>query len=131
MSHGFIMIVACCTDLIFATKIRSTAQHVGVPFRSANNLAALTARLDRVDDGQLNEPVTGLLVDLELGQAALEIIEATKKKSPGVPVIAFGSHVAVDVLQAARQRGADAVMPRSQFSAKLPELLQQYGGSEL
>lgn len=125
------MIVACCTDLIFATKIRSTAEHAGVPFRCANDLAALTARLDRVDDGRLNEPVTGLLVDLELGQAALEIIEAAKKKSPGVPVIAFGSHVATDVLQAARRRGADAVMPRSQFSARLPELLRQYGGSEL
>ena len=125
------MIVACCTDLIFATKIRSTAQHVGVPFRSANNLAAITARLDRVDDGQLNEPVTGLLIDLELGDMALSIIESVKDKFPGVPVIAFGSHVAVDVLKAARERGADAVMPRSQFAAKLPELLQEYGGSEL
>lgn len=125
------MILACCSDLIFATKIRSTAQHVGVPFRSANNLAAITARLDRVDDGQLNEPVTGLLIDLEPGESALAIIAATKKKSPGVTVIAFGSHVAVDVLQEAKKRGADVVMPRSQFASKLPQLLQQYGGSEL
>ena len=125
------MIIACCTDLIFATKIRSTAEHVGVPFRSANNAAAVTARLDRVDDGRLNEPVTGVLIDLDLGEAGLAIIEQIKAKSPGVHVIAFGSHVAVEILQAAKKRGADAVMPRSQFAVKLPELLVRHGGAEL
>lgn len=125
------MIIACCTDLIFATKIRSTAEHVGVPLRSANNTAAVAARLDRVDDGKLNEPVTGVLVDLDLGEAGLAIIEQVKAKSSGVHVIAFGSHVAVEILQAAKKRGADAVMPRSQFAVKLPELLVKHGGAEL
>jgi len=43
-------------------------------------------------------------------------------------VVAFGSHVAAEVLQAARQRGADFVMPRSMFSASLPALLEKLGG---
>jgi CheY-like chemotaxis protein len=47
------------------------------------------------------------------------------------PVIAFGSHVATARLQAAREAGCTDVMPRSRFSASLPELLQQYCNSEL
>jgi len=125
------MIVACCTDLIFATKIRSTAEHVGVPFRSASNAKSVADRLSRVDDGKLNEPVTGVLVDLELGEEALAIIGLVKDRLPGAHVVAFGSHVAVEVLRAAKERGADSVMPRSQFAVKLPELLKQYGGAAL
>jgi hypothetical protein len=125
------MIVACCTDLIFATKIRSTAAHLGIPFRPANSKAAIADRLHRVSDGKLNEPVTGVLVDLDMGETALAVIEEVKGHWPGVTVVAFGSHVAVEVLQAARERGCDVVMPRSQFTAKLPELLTKYGGAEL
>ena len=47
----------------------------------------------------------------------------------GVPVVAFGSHVAVTVLEAAHARGADFVMPRSQFTANLPTILERFGGA--
>lgn len=132
-----LMILSCCKDLIFATKIRSTAEHVGVPYRAAGNVAAVLDRLNRVADGRLNEPVTGVLIDLEMGDTALAIIDAIRQHTPGqasaggVPIVAFGSHVAVDVLTAAREKGADAVMPRSQFVVQLPELLKRFGGAEL
>ena len=131
------MILSCCKDLIFATKIRSTAEHVGVPYRAAGSVAAVLDRLNRVADGKLNEPVTGVLVDLEMGDAALAIIDAIRQHTPGqadtggIPVIAFGSHVAVEVLADARAKGADAVMPRSQFVMQLPELLKKFGGAAL
>ncbi len=131
------MILSCCKDLIFATKIRSTAEHVGVPYRAAGNVQAVLDRLNRVADGRLNEPVTGVLVDMEMGDAALAIIDAIKAHTPGpasaggIPVIAFGSHVAVQVLAQAREKGADAVMPRSQFVSQLPDLLRKYGGAAL
>ena len=125
------MIVFSCKDLIFSTKIRSTAEHIGVPARGAGTPELVLARLNQVDDGKLNQPVTGVLVDLDLGEKALAIIETIKQHTPAIPVIAFGSHVAVDVLQAASEKGADAVMPRSQFVVKLPEMLQKYGGAEI
>lgn len=125
------MMLSCCRDLIFSTKIRSTAEHLGVPFRGAATPKAVADRLNQVDDGRLNQPVTGVLVDMEMGGDALAIIRQVKEHSPAVPVIAFGSHVAVELLAAARDAGADAVMPRSQFTAQLPALLQQYGGAQL
>ena len=125
------MIVYCCTDLIFGTKIRSTAQAVGVPYRPARNVEMVQARLDRVEDGKWNEPVTCVMVDLDLDETALEIIRCVKASDADIHVIAFGAHVATQVLEAATESGADQVLPRSNFAANLPALLEQYGGSEL
>ena len=42
------------------------------------------------------------------------------------PVVAFGSHVATARLKEAREAGCTEVLPRSRFSASLPELLKKY-----
>jgi len=115
---------------MFSTKISGAAGAVGVPFRPAGSAEALQARLQRVEDGKLNEPVTGVMIDLELGDAAMAMIQAAKAHG-GAAVIAFGSHVATDVLAAAKDAGADLVLPRSSFAARLPELLREHGGAEL
>jgi len=122
------MIVYCCQDLIFATKIRATADAAGVPSRPTRNTKALRNRLDQIDDGKPNDPVTGVVIDLEMGEQSLELIELTKSHDPNIPVIAFGSHVATQTLQAAHDRGADFVMPRSQFTENLPSILDRFGG---
>jgi hypothetical protein len=44
-------------------------------------------------------------------------------------VIAFGAHVQTGLLEAARAAGCDEVLPRSRFSAQLPELLKESLGS--
>jgi DNA-binding NtrC family response regulator len=122
------MLVYCCADLIFATKIGSTAQVMNLPARPARDAAALQRRLDRVDDGKLNEPVRAVFLDMELGDAALAMLQQVKEHSPHVPVVCFGSHVAVELLQAARDAGATAVLARSAFTATLPSLIRQLAG---
>lgn len=121
------MIVYCCSDLIFATKVRATAEALGVPTRPTRDAQALRNRLDRVDDGRLNDPVTAVLVDLEVPDATALIAQA-KRHDGRIPVVAFGSHVATQVLQQAREAGADLVLPRSAFVMQLPDLLRRYGG---
>lgn len=118
------MIVYCCADLIFATKIRSTADSLGLVTRPARDADMLRKRLDRVDDGKPNDPVSAVLVDLDTGEAGLSLIDLSKSHSPEVPVIAFGAHVATEMLKGARDRGADEVMPRGAFTARLPQILQ-------
>lgn len=120
------MIVYCCADLIFATRIRATAEGLGLTTRPVRNAEMLDNRLQQVDDGKPNAPVTALLLDLDTGEPGLALIEQAKRHDPTLPVIAFGAHVATDLLAAARERGADAVMPRGAFTAKLPAILQQY-----
>jgi hypothetical protein len=41
-------------------------------------------------------------------------------------VLAFGSHVMTDLLQAARDRGADFVMSRGAFTSNLPDILDRF-----
>jgi len=125
------MLVYCCNDLIFSTRIGSTAQSLGAPARPARNAEMLARRLDQADDGKLNEPVTGVFVDMDLEQTALELIEQAKAHSPGVPVVAFGAHVAVELLDKAKQRGADHVMTRGAFTQELPALIKQYAGADV
>jgi DNA-binding NtrC family response regulator len=124
------MIVYCSQDLIFTTKISGTADALKIPARPARDEKMLANRLNRVDDGRVNEPVTGVLIDLEMGEEGLALLEQVKKHDARIPVIAYGSHVAVDVLQAAKERGADFVMPRGMFSAQLPQILERFGGTK-
>lgn len=118
------MIVYCCSDLIFATKIAVTARAAGIPTRPARDADALANRLQCVDDGRANDPVTGVVVDLDHDDA-LTLITVAKSFDAALTVIAFGSHVAVDRLEAARKGGADTVLPRSRFSAELPQWLDR------
>jgi len=100
---------------------------MGVASRPVRDEAMLTRRLDRVDDGKCNEPVRALFVDLDCGQDGIALISHLKSTVTGVPVIAFGSHVATELLDQARQAGADYVMPRSQFTEQLPSMIKQFG----
>ena len=110
------MRVYCCSDLIFATKIRSTAEAVGAPTRPAREAEKLGTLLEEED-------VALVLVDLELDEAE-SLIRQAKDHASQPRVIAFGAHVARERLQAAEAAGADRVMPRSTFTQELPELLQ-------
>ena len=110
---------------MFATKVRSTCEALGVVSRPARNAAMLTARLDRVDDGKPNDAVAAVLVDLD-AEDALELIALATAHETQTPVVAFGPHVAVELLQQAAESGADPVMTRGRFTAELPALIQRY-----
>jgi DNA-binding NarL/FixJ family response regulator len=109
-------------DLIFETKIKSTAQSLGigaVVVRSAQELEALLVK----------EPsIRLLIVDLNTaGPTACDAIRIAKNR-PTVCVLAFVSHVDTDLANLASEAGADEVLPRSRFSAQLPQLLGHRGG---
>ncbi len=119
------MIVYCCPDLVFGSKIHSAAQALGIACRPARDAVALRNRLQQIDDGKLNEPVTGVIVDLGLGPAALEMIAQARQHHPAMPIVAYGSHLLTDLLARAREQGADFVMSNGQFAANLPDVLQR------
>ena len=120
------MIVYCCADLIFATKIRSTCEALGAVSRPARNIEMLTKRLDQVDDGKPNGPVALLLVDLDIGEPALELIAAARAHNAELPIIAWGPHVAVDLLNSAGEAGASQVLARGSFTSQLPQIVERF-----
>lgn len=111
------MSAVCCvvSDLIFATKIRGTASALGVDIAVVRDRAAM---LKQLDDAAV------LILDLNLdGDQGLELIRLARAQ-PVVPrIVAYCAHVDQDLAVAAKEAGADEVMPRSGFVAALPEIL--------
>ncbi|HOB73309.1 MAG TPA: hypothetical protein PKG54_02185 [Phycisphaerae bacterium] len=114
-------VAALITDLFFVARVKSTADAVGVPLTVVRNVSDLTRSI---------EQGAGLaLVDMNAeGVDPVEAVRTCKALGRPVWVVAYLAHVQKDLADAARAAGADTVMPRSQFSRELPELLKQYGG---
>lgn len=105
-------------DLFFTSKVTGTAQALGLRVDEVGDLAAATARLQAGDIGCV-------FLDLATPRDSAADLIAAMPGADRVSIVAFGSHVNTDVLEAARAVGAE-VMPRSQFSATLPNLLRQH-----
>jgi len=110
--------LAVVSDLIFATKIRSTAEVLGATCLVVASSAALESALT-IHNVKL------ALIDMHVvGVSALEAIRAIKTRNPSARVIAFFSHVQSELMAAAQGAGADDAWPRSKFVQELPGLFK-------
>jgi CheY-like chemotaxis protein len=111
-------VLALVDDLFFQAKIMETAKHLGVTVRTAATGDALLAEIAK-------EAPKLVIVDLNARGAPLQAIERVRATSPGLPLIAFLSHVQTDLAQQAWTAGCTQVMPRSQFTRDLATILAQ------
>jgi CheY-like chemotaxis protein len=111
-------------DLIFTAKVTGTARELGHRVLVAGNTALAASMIE-----QWRPKV--VFVDLAAGDlvSTPALIAYQKVAGPGTPFVAFGSHVDTAALAAARDAGCDPVLPRSKFSAELPELILRYLGT--
>lgn len=109
-------VVAMVDDLFFGAKMLETAKQVGVELKMVQTADALAA------EALAGEPPALVIVDLNARQAPLGAIEKLRAAALQAPVIAFLSHVQVDLAEQARALGCDQVMPRSQFTKRLTEI---------
>ncbi len=104
-------IAALVDDLFFSSKISSTAKELGSEVVFCRSAEKVPSDADRI------------CVDLNAmsfdAVAEIKKLRATHKAS----VLAFLSHVQVELKQRAEEAGAAEVMPRSVFVQRLPELL--------
>lgn len=115
------MILYLAADLVWASKIKATADALSIPCRPVRTLEMLQARLSDSD-------VKALVADLDKPQEALQMIAHLRRaeasaKERSVRILAWGPHVAKDLLQAARDAGADTVLTRGAFDHDLEEIL--------
>ena len=112
-----------CRDLIFTSKVTGTAKLLGHQVLVAGNRTLALAMI-----GQWHP--RAVFVDLSAGDlVATEALLAYKAAAgPGTSFVAFGSHVDTAALAAASAAGCDPVLPRSRFSAELPELVRHHLG---
>jgi CheY-like chemotaxis protein len=108
--------VALMDDLFFQMKVAETAKHLGVEFKVATTGDALLEML---------EPPTKLvIIDLNARNQPVATIERLRATHMGLPVVAFLSHVQLELAAEARAAGCSNVMPRSSFTQNLAAILQ-------
>lgn len=115
------MVLYFAADLLWASKIKATADALGIPCRPVRTLEMLEARL-------ADSEVRAVLLDLDNPEIALSLLSRLRGPQADEPqkairVVAFGPHVAKDVLQTARTHGADSVLTRGALDANLEDVL--------
>jgi PleD family two-component response regulator len=115
--HG--VILAILDDLLFTSKIRSTAKQIGAALLVAKSRDAALAEM------RANRPSL-VIFDLNNPRTDPLGIVASMKGDPAladIQTVGFVSHVQTDLIDAARKAGVDHVMARSMFAERLPQIL--------
>jgi CheY-like chemotaxis protein len=113
------IIIGIVEDLFFASKIRGTAEELGVTIRFARNIDAVL-EIARRDQPSL------IICDLHLQKVdPIELAKKLKEEEElrSIPLLGFFSHVQTELKRAAEEAGFDQVMPRSAFSKSLGEII--------
>ncbi len=104
-------------DLFFRAKIDAVAAAVGAEVEYASSLDAVSPRCAATHPAII---FTDLSDATFPAPATLKQIRAA---APSARVIGFASHVDLKSLKAARDAGYELTLSRSEFTARLPELL--------
>jgi len=117
-------VVAVVSDLMFTVKIQDAAKRLGLDtvFVQSQREALLKAG---------EKPV---VIILDLNHSAADPLNTIARlkadaDTSSVPLVAYVSHVQVDLKRAAEEQGCDVVLARSAFSQNLPAVLSRYSAS--
>jgi len=115
------MILAVLDDLMFTSKIRTTAAQLGVTVAFARSAESALAEMRKAAPAlvilDLNNPRT----------QPLAIVGAMKADAvlAAIPTLGYASHIQTDVIEAARAAGVQDVLARSAFTQQLAVILQR------
>jgi PleD family two-component response regulator len=115
------MILAILDDLMFTSKIKTTANQLGVSVAFARSSQAALADMRKTPPSLVILDLNSARVD-PLGTIASMKADAALA---GIPTVGFASHVQVDVIEAARKAGVGEVLARSAFTQQLPDILER------
>ena len=113
------MILAAVDDLLFSSKIRTTAKLSDVDLTFARTPDAILAQARELKP-------TLIIFDLNCAKAdPINTLQALKQEPEldAIRTVGFVSHVDAATIQAARLAGCDEVMARSAFAGNLAAIL--------
>src|SRR5438552_1108835 len=116
-------VIAVVDDLFFVSRIRGTAEQLGVT-------TSFPRRIDALLEATLRDQPQLIICDLHATR--IDPIELAKRlkadeRLRAIPLLGFFSHVQTELQQQAEQAGFDQVMPRSAFTRDLPGILRGSG----
>jgi PleD family two-component response regulator len=112
-------IIAIVDDMFFASKIRATAEALGVDLSFPRTKELAMEKLHETKPDMI-------IVDLHNQRCdPLELAKALKGDAQldGIPLLGFFSHVEVDLQRQALAAGFNTVIPRSVFARDLGKIL--------
>ncbi|SRR5713226_2799644 len=112
-------VIAVVDDLFFASKIRGTAEQLGVAVSFPRNADGVIAAALR------DQPA---MIICDLHSTRIDPIELAKRLKAdeqlrSIPLLGFFSHVQTELQHQAEQAGFDRVIPRSAFTKHLADIL--------
>ena len=112
-------VLAIVDDLFFASKIRGTAEQLGVSVSFLRNLESLNQVVLR------DHPS---LIICDLHSQRIDPIELARQLKAdeqlrSIPLLGFFSHVQTELQRKALEAGFDSVIPRSAFTRDLNDIL--------
>jgi PleD family two-component response regulator len=113
------MIIAVLDDLMFTSKIRTTAAQLGVTVTFARSADAALGEMRK-------ETPSLVILDLNNARTNPLAVVSSMKQDPAlasIPTVGYASHVQTGVIDAARQAGVGEVMARSAFTQQLADIL--------
>jgi DNA-binding NarL/FixJ family response regulator len=114
------MILAAVDDLLFSSKIRTTARLAGVELTFARTPDEI------MEQARALRPAL-VIFDLNSAKAhPIETVAAMKRdhELAAIRTLGFVSHVHTAVIESARAAGIDEVMARSAFAGNLADILR-------
>ena len=116
------MILAIVEDLLFGKMIAERAAQEGEP-------CLIFKEQEAFEEALAHQTPKFLLLDV--GSSTVDVptfIEKLKqnKATRTVPLVVFGNSIRADLMQDARELGADQVLPKASFKQQLPELIRRY-----
>lgn len=115
------LVLAVGTDLFFSAKIKEASQQSQVPVEFARQLETVLEKAKSL------KPVL-LILDLNSTRLdALSVVSAVRADAElnQLPILGFLSHVQGKLRQEALKTGCSQVLPRSEFSSRLPQILAE------
>jgi CheY-like chemotaxis protein len=112
-------VIAAVSDMIFASKIRGTAEALNVTVDFARSE-------DSLFDAAKTDVPSLFILDLHAPRPdpfAVAVRLKADEQLRDVPIVAFFSHVEVELRRRALEAGIDHVLPRSAFTMQLPAIL--------
>ena len=116
-----VTILAYVPDLMIAVRLQEAGKRAGTGVVMVESQEELLQRLEAGG-------VTSVVIALGADGLDLRAI-ADAAGGWGVPVLAFGPHVDVARLQAARDAGVERVFARGKFLRELPKILREWASA--
>ena len=115
------MIIALVDDMFFASKIRTTAEHLSIAVKFVRSVGD-------AQSAALEEPAALVIADLQSEKIEVFDLVGKLKRDPQfehTKFIGFYSHVFAEIKERGLAAGFDQVMPRSAFTLHLPEIVSE------